>query len=191
VKRRDVLKLILATPALNLLSQVAELQAPFEVSDKFAPSGWMGDGKEGTRYLDLNTVFRGRPRPQDTDGLTTRISYSAGPQRWAGIYWQYPDSNWGDMPGRRVRGATKISFWAAGDTGREIAEFKAGGIKGKYSDSFEVTLGKISLSQQWKHYSIGLVNVDTASVIGAFCIVLVADPLLPRTVVHLDGVRYE
>jgi hypothetical protein len=187
--RRRFLGLTLT--ALPALSQPTELRLPFEVDQAFAPSGWMGDGKDGTRYVSFNPAFRGRPRPGDSDGLTTRISYTPGPQRWAGIYWQYPDSNWGDRPGRKVIGAKRISFWAAGETGREVVEFKAGGIRGKYSDSFEVSIGKVSLNQQWRHYTINLAGVNMSTVIGAFCIVFAADPLLPTSIVHLDAIRYE
>jgi len=151
----------------------------------------MGDGKQGTKYLSLNSIFRGHARPQDTDGLCIRLQYYRGPEGWAAIYWQYPDGNWGEQAGRRITGATRVSFWASGETGREVVEFKAGGIRGKYRDTFEVSLGRITLSQQWKAYTIDLKGADTSSVIGAFCVVLVSDPLSPKAIIYLDDIRYE
>jgi hypothetical protein len=177
--------------AFTASSQTIDLNAPFDVDQKFVPSGWMGDGREGEKYLSYNSVFRGRPRPGNTNGLTTRIAYTAGPQRWAGIYWQFPESNWGERSGRRISGAKRIVFWAAGETGREVVEFKAGGIRGRYSDSFEKSLGKVSLSQRWKQYSMPLAGLDTSAVIGAFCVIFSADPLLRVSVIHVDAIRYE
>ena len=114
-----ILALVAAFIIPSLIAQESIVQSPFDLDKYFLPSGWMGDGTQGERYLSLNLVFRGRPRPKDVDGLTTRIAYSTGPLRWAGIYWQYPESNWGAQPGRRVIGAKRISFWAAGETGRD------------------------------------------------------------------------
>jgi hypothetical protein len=57
-------------------------------------------------------------------------------------------------------------------------EFKAGGIENsskKYHDSFEVTLGRVTLTREWKQYQIDLSGADLSSVIGGFCWVASAD----------------
>jgi hypothetical protein len=75
-------------------------------------------------------------------------------------------------------GISKVTFWARGETGTEVVEFKAGGIdnrKKKYRDSFEVTLGQVTLTKEWKRYQIDLSGADLSSVIGGFCWVASAD----------------
>jgi hypothetical protein len=140
-------------------------QLPFALDSKFYPSGWMGDGEFGQEFIQL------RRRPATIEGQeTTAISiiYRKGPKGWAGIYWQYPDGNWGDKPGRNLLGARAITFLAKGARGGEIVEFKSGGIRGQYRDSYEVSLDKVVLKKDWTRYSIDLSKSDLSSVIGAF-----------------------
>lgn len=138
---------------------------PFYLDTQFIPSGWMGDGEQGTTYLSLNGVNT------DVNGIekiVTRIEYRPGTKGWAGIYWLYPDKNWGDKPGKSLVGAKKITFLAKGEKGGEVVEFKSGGIQGKSSDTLDVSMGKIALSSTWQEYTIDLSNQDLSNVIGAF-----------------------
>jgi hypothetical protein len=125
----------------------------------------MGDGKYGTQYLSLT------PMSMDVNGETKialRVEYRRGPEGWAGVYWQCPDGNWGDRPGMAMIGASGIAFLARGEQGGEVVEFKSGGIKGVYRDSFERSTGQVALSSRWQPYLINLVGADLSSVIGAF-----------------------
>lgn len=170
------------------------ISAPFIVPVYFYPSGWMGDGEHGKRYINLDTAFRGRPRPDDNDGVCNKISYQPGPTGWAGIFWQYPDSNWGDQPGRRIRGAKRIVFWATGERGGEVVEFKAGGIRDsrkRYQDSFEVSIGRVTLTNEWRRYEIPLVGQDLSNVIGAFAWVATGSANPNGLIFYLDDIRYE
>jgi len=145
---------------------------PFDLETQFVPSNWMGDGEGGTQYLSLKHIST------DVNGnekVVTRLEYRPGPKGWAGIYWAYPDSNWGDEPGKSLIGASKITFLARGENGGEIVEFKAGGIRGRpYQDTFEVSIGKIKLSSAWQEYSINLSSQDLSNVIGAFAWIVAA-----------------
>lgn len=139
---------------------------PFPLETQFFPSGWMGDGESGTTFMSLSR------KPMLVNGESTiviEIRYRKGPKGWAGIYWQYPDGNWGDQPGKSLVGARAISFSARGDRGGELVELKSGGIRNKrYQDSFEKSLGVIVLDKIWKPYAIDLSQADLSSVIGAF-----------------------
>jgi len=100
--------------------------------------------------------------------------------RWAGIYWQSEPDNWGDKPGNDYsgKGLSKVTFWARGETGTEIVEFKSGGIDNrakKYRDSFGATIGRVALSKEWRQYRIDLSNANLSNVIGGFCWVAGAD----------------
>ncbi|MBW2038003.1 MAG: hypothetical protein JRI46_00155 [Deltaproteobacteria bacterium] len=170
------------------------LHAPFDMPSYFYPSGWMGDGESGTRYIQLNTTFRESPRLGDTDSACIKIRCQPGPKGWAGIFWQYPDSNWGDQPGSKIVGATRIVFWAKGEIGGEIVEFKAGGIRApnkRYRDSFEVSRGRISLPRDWARYEISLSGQNLSHVIGAFAWVATRDANPNGLTFYIDDIRYE
>jgi hypothetical protein len=139
---------------------------PFPLETQFFPSGWMGDGVSGTIYLSVRKIAISS---DTTAALALEIRYSEGPKGWAGMYWQYPDGNWGDQPGKSLVGARGISFKARGERGGEIVEFKSGGIRDRrYADTYEVSLGAVALTASWKEYRIDLSQEDLSSVIGAF-----------------------
>ena len=149
-------------------TQAAQPASSFEafvLNSRFAPSGWMGDGKHGEQYLKLE------PGSTDINGeqkIALRVEYSPGPDRWAGVYWQHPDGNWGQQPGLSLVGAREIAFLARGARGGEVVEFQSGGIRGEYSDSFEKSLGQVALTKEWKAYRIDLQGETLSNVIGAF-----------------------
>lgn len=135
-----------------------DLTLPFDVNIYYYPFGWIGDGS-----LSKKQIVSTR------SGNQIKISYTPGGETWAGVYWQYPANNFGASPGRNLIGARQLTFWAKGETGKEIIEFKSGGIQGKkYGDSFEKSIGKIELTREWKKYVIDLTGEDLSSVVGAF-----------------------
>jgi len=142
-----------------------------DIQSMFTPSGWMGDGEYGRKYIEFFAADKTRPHARSQ---SIRISYTFGPKNFGGIYWQNLPDNWGDKPGSdySTKGLSRVSFWARGASGDETIEFKAGGIdnpKKKFRDSFEVTLGRIALTTEWKKYTIELGKADLRSVIGGFC----------------------
>jgi hypothetical protein len=137
-----------------------------DVDSEYVPSGWMGDGKDGQKYLSLER------NSSDVFGVqktVIKITARPGPQGWAAIYWQYPDGNWGTSPGRNLTGHRKLTFLVRGENGGEIVEFKAGGITGKFADTFVQTVGKIDLQKTWDRQTISLGGKDLSNVVGAFC----------------------
>lgn len=171
----DILKpFITEVEASEISKKVAESQKeqlPFPLDTKFYPSGWMGDGEYGEKYVS----YKRRPGSIDNKSTTIiQLSYRKGPKGWAGIYWQFPDGNCGNQPGRNLIGAKKITFFARGERGGEIVEFKSGGIRGQNSDSYEVSLGKVVLNKEWSQYTIDLSKSDLSNVIGGFAWVVSA-----------------
>lgn len=175
----------------------AALKAPVDVTSSFVASGFMGDGELGNQYVRVAPVVGAMCRSGSAPCI--RASYQRGSKGWAGVYWLHPANNWGDSPGRQIEGATKITFWAAGDKGGEIVEFKAGGIMEKpvkagpgwRPDSFEVTLGSVALSKQWKQYEIPLAGPSLKNVVGAFAWVATADANPRGLTFYIDAIRYE
>jgi hypothetical protein len=174
-------------------SRPLPLPAPVDVASYFFASGWMGNFEEkGRKILDVNTAFSGKPRQGSTNGgLCIKITYQG--RQWAGVYWQFPDGNWGDKPGRAVTGASHIKFWAAGQQGGEVVEFKSGGtgMDKRYPDTFEVTSGQVPLGRDWKPFDISLANRDLSNVVGAFACVIHGDAAKAGATVYIDAIRFE
>ena len=146
----------------------------------FAPSGWMGDGAKS--------------------GFTTEISDDAPPNArgsrrwkyqpvkrgtgWAAVAYQYPPNNWGDKEGRNLsgKGFTEVSVWARGVSDKDghypVIQFKAGGgadPSKKVHASFEAEGDFVTLTGEWKRYTISLAGKNLSSVISAFTFVLRAE----------------
>lgn len=172
----QLLTVIIATIAVLLTATIASASAvpqkaehvifPISLETLFSPSGWMGDGDLGAKsiYLSNENVII-----NELSKVATKVDYhTKGNEGWAGIYWLHPNDNWGDKKGLSLDGANEITFFARGESGTEVVEFLAGGINGKYPDTFRKTLGKISLSTQWQQYSLSLADLDLSNVCGAF-----------------------
>lgn len=140
------------------------LKFPVALDSLFYPSGFVGDSEIGSTELDQVEVIIGHKNT-----VAYKISYHQGPNGWAGIYWQYPENNWGQLPGRDLTGAHLISFYAKGEYGGEIVEFKSGGVNdGQHPDNYDLSLGQQALSKNWRRYEITLSDVDLSNVVGAF-----------------------
>jgi len=136
----------------------------------FIPSGWMGDW--GDIQYDANFMI------DPHGGIScTKVVYSGNCSQgygWAGIYWQYPENNWGDKGGAYdLRGATKLTFWVRGQNGGEKVEIKVGGINRfpyhnpykPFQDSFELlSTGIVTLDSTWNKYELDLVRPDSYAV---------------------------
>jgi hypothetical protein len=157
------------------------------ISDAFYPSFWMGDYNS----IAFDPNYAGNPYSGPT---CTRIIYSAQGSGWAGIYWVYPDDNHGNMQdGQDLTGATKLTFWARGQSGGERVEFKVGGIDGEYPDSIQpaVTTGILILSNEWQQYEIDLSYQDLRHVIGGFFWGASKSDNPYGCTIYLDDIRYE
>jgi hypothetical protein len=162
------------------------------LDNHFIPSGWMP--ATAGRDLKMDTNWKNYPFSGDT---CMRIEYKNNSgTRWAGIYWQQPANNWGQVPsaGFDLQGATKMTFWARGDKGDEVVqEFKVGGIaSGEHIDSDSVSVGPIRLSKEWKQYEIDLRGKDLSYIIGGFAWATNVDVNDPEGVVfYIDEIKYE
>jgi len=125
--------------------------------NNFFPTGNMGD----FRSFWIDTYCIERPY---SGSNCVQINYEASLHPvygWAGLYWQYPPNNWGDVPkAYDLRGATKLTFWARGKSGGEVInKFQVGGITGEYYDSGVASIGPIALTREWKEYTIDLIEM--------------------------------
>jgi hypothetical protein len=127
------------------------------------------------------------------EGTCIRIHYSSlksNNKGYAGIYWQYPENNWGNETGRDVSWARKLNFWAKGDHGGELVEFKVGGIKND-SIQYASSTGPLMLTNNWKNYVIDLSNKNRSNIIGGFCWVAYSNQNRQGCTFYLNDIRYE
>lgn len=160
----------------------------------YTSSGSMGDGTNGTKYVQIDDSCNSNTRPKRK--TCVKITYSIGPMTWAGIYWLNKPDNWGDKPGEDFssKGFKRISFWARGERGNEVVEFKAGGISSTnklHKDSFEVTLGKVTLEKDWSKHELSIEGQNVSSVIGLFCWSASVTSNPNGLIFYLDEIQYE
>jgi hypothetical protein len=182
---------LLISQGVRVIAGSVSVKAPFCVHGYFFPSGFIGDGEKGTEAVELNDQWTENCHSGPT---CVRVVYHPLGKGWAGVYWQYPDSNWGNQPGRKIEGAKKLVFWARGQKGGEVVEFKAGGInvpEKKYQDSFEKVLDTKKLTTDWQQFEIDLNGADTSSVIGAFAWTATKNANPQGLTFYLDGICFQ
>ena len=169
---------------------------PITVSDYFTPSGFMGDGATSSTAILVNSTACKQPRPTGAVGDCYRVTFNPGSLGWAGVYWQYPENNWGMNPGKRVEtGANRVTFYAAGATGGEPLQLLVGGesdARLPYQDSFKV-MSAITLTTTLTRYQIDISGRSYDSgVLGAFGWTLVAPTGAKAPIVfYLDSIRWD
>ncbi|MBN2190694.1 MAG: hypothetical protein JW728_05735 [Candidatus Aureabacteria bacterium] len=189
------LTLILILGFYSVSTAATEQEMPFPVysdnmarGNHFIPSGWMGD------FHAIKFSPTAKDNPQSGQHCI-KISYNPGEDvkaGWAGIYWQNPANNWGKVKGGfNLVKAKKVIFWARGENGGEIAEFKVGGITGEYSDSDSASTGPVELTKEWKKYEIDLAELDLSYISGGFCWVSSYMDNPEGITLYIDDVKYE
>ena len=149
----------------------------------YVPSGWVGNAGA----IGYTPDWKDNPHSGKT---CLKLEYRE-PRGWAGIVWQNPPNDWGDKPGGYdLSGATRLIFWARGETGGEKVDFSFGGIR-EDKPFPDTANGKVvvELTKNWKQYSIDLTGKDLSCIKGGFGWSL-AGAGKPVTF-YLDDIRYE
>jgi hypothetical protein len=159
-------------------------------NNHYVPKGWMGD------FDDIEFDDNCRLDPDPSRPSVIRITYTPrGANQWAGLYWwDPPEAEWGNIDGGfDLSCATKLTFWARGETGGEKAEFKVGGLKGDYQDSLQPALstGPIVLTGEWASYALDLSGRDLSHIIGGFLWVTNESSNPGGATIYLDDIRFE
>lgn len=178
---------------------LAVAQAPLE---KAKPAAVVAALDVSSTYPIVESVGANRRFHLDKTSVTEAHS---PPDAWkitfearggfGGFCWKNRAGNEGDALGDNLsaRGYRRISFWARGEKGGEVAEFRAGGlgnIKTRHRDSFDVSAGKIKLSAGWHDYSIFVKDADLSSVMTPFCVLMYREDNAQDAVVYVDGIEY-
>ncbi|MDP8289912.1 MAG: hypothetical protein P9M02_02955 [Candidatus Susulua stagnicola] len=162
----------------------------------FIPSGFMGDHND-IKFNDQAT------NEMATGATSIKITYTAKANqgnKWAGIYWQSAQNNWGNREsGYDLSNYNKLVFKAKGAVGGEvITEINVGGITtnlftGKpvaFPDSSEVKSGPIRLTNKWQEYSINLVEKDLSYINGGLAIIFGTAQAEEEQTIYIDDIRY-
>ena len=163
----------------------------------FIPSGWM-PGAETAKDIKFDPRSKDNPYLGET---CIKVAYKDNSGTgWAGIYWQNPANNWGDVDGGfDLSKATKLSFWARGLKGGEnIQTFKVGGLIKEFADSDASEIGPAILTKEWKQYTIDLNGKDMSYIFGGFCWSTNMESQTPEALdenggitFYLDEIKYE
>jgi hypothetical protein len=159
-----------------------------DASATYIPSGWMGNAKD----LKLDPASKDRPKSGAT---CIRVEYS-GTKDWCAVAWQNPAQDWGDKRGGYdLTGAKRLVFDARGETGGEEVTFGFGtiGKEKRYYDTAKRSLGKVTLTREWKEISLSLGDIkspDDLTRIKTGFLFSVASNGKP-VVFHLDNIRWE
>jgi hypothetical protein len=149
----------------------------------YIPSGYMGT----TAAIKMDPACTVQPHSGKT---CLQVDYTYI-DNWGGVVWQDPVNDWGDKPGGLdLTGAKTLSFWARGDQGGEVVTFLFGllGPDKTYSDS---GTGKtqVTLTKDWKQYTIPLAGTDLSQIKTGFAWTLAAPGHAVRF--YLDDIQYQ
>lgn len=158
-------------------------------TNHYIPSGWMGDYGD----LKLDDGCKDKPKAGATDIKWTYSGEAKQGANWAGAYWQQPANNWGEKQGGfDLTGYRRLTFWARGAKGGEkIASFKFGGITGSVPDTDAGEIGPVTLTKDWKEYTLDLKDKNLTKIIGGFEWSASHDDNPDGFVIYLDEIRFE
>lgn len=161
---------------------------PIDVGTTWSASGWMGCGEFGEPFVNFTQNWRTNPKsPPACIKIRTEPcpGKPADKRSFAGIYWLYRPNDW--HKGADLTGYSKLTFWARGETGTEMVEFKIGG----QDDSDTRTIGETPLEKAWKQYAIDLSGMDLKHIAGGFAWVTSMKNNPSGATFYLDDVRIE
>ncbi|MBU1076508.1 MAG: hypothetical protein KKH98_04405 [Spirochaetes bacterium] len=152
------------------------------------PSGWMGD------IRDLKIDHKATENPQS--GKTSiKITYTAKIKdgaNWTGLYFQVnPDSRWNTRRGGNdLNRAKRIYFYARGNNGKEVVEFKVAGHKEQTYTHVSKTTIKVRLTDKWEKYELDVTNMTLDEMAGGFCFVMNNHDNPKGCTFYLDEIYY-
>ena len=152
-------------------------------SGPYTPSGHMGN----TVAIRMDSKCSQNPHSGKT---CIEVIYNA-PDKWAGVVWQSPANDWGNLPGGlNLTGATHLEFWARGEQGGEVVTFEFGilGKDAKFPDSGKGKLEKVSLKKDWERYRLPLKGINLSYIKTGFAWALAGHGRALKF--YLDDVRY-
>lgn len=205
---RELSRLVALSLSALALAQCKRSPLPEQSAQPLTSSTPRAEKGSGA-VLDVGTTFPvtesiGAKRRIHLEKVGAAEAHS-GPEGWqlqfektsdfGGVCWKNRAGNEGEFPGADLSGGKyrRISFWAKGQKGGEIVEFRAGGlghIKTRHRDTFDVTAGKIKLAPSWNEYAIYVSDADLSSVMTPFCALFHSEDNSEGAIIYLDDIEY-
>lgn len=192
-----------ASPPTSLVINVQSIATATVRLDALAiPAGWMSGGPSPATSISLE---RGNEGTCHTGADCLRITYRPG-EVWGGIYWWPADCGetgteeaWDKVTrgtcginvpeAGNLTAVNRLAFWAMGEQGGEVVEFKIGAADVLPSPGR--SLGKVTLAPDWNPYEIDLEGMDLTNVVGLFAWAA-SDVENPEgAVFYLDDIQFE
>ena len=174
-------------PAIALKLPGQKVKLPLQIIGDEAPLTYGASGMMGnSQRIGMDGACTDKPHSGAT---CLKVSYKAG-DGWAGVVWQDPQGDWGDLPGGYdLTGATKLTFWVRGANGGEKVTIGFGLLKDKkYSDSAGGET-VVTLTTDWKQFTIDLKGKDLSCIKTGFQWTVAGQG--KPVVFYLDDVQYE
>jgi hypothetical protein len=151
--------------------------------DKYTPSGYMGS------HESINLAADCAVQPK-AGKKCLKIEYGRE-DAWAGVVWQSPANDWGEVNGGfDLSAGTKLTFWARGEKGGEESNFGVGliGREQPYFDTAKKEIA-VKLTDQWQRFTIDLSGQDLQRIKTGFYFSLAGqgEPLT----FYLDDIKFE
>ena len=111
---------------------------------------------------------------------------------WAQISFQPTPSNyWNTRRGSYdLTTAKKLFFYAKGEKGNEIVEFKMVGLNGRESGNKDVSTGEVKLTKNWKLYTINIYNTQLQDIAGGIAIIFSRQLNPEKCTIYIDHIYY-
>jgi len=187
--------------ATSVISITASEIASVRLNDLGAiPAGWMSGGSNPADFIHLET---GTNCHTGADCL--RFGYQSGGD-WAGVTW-WPlacgetgtAAAWSKLRNGtcgvnvlkmgNLSAVSRLTFWARGERGGEVVEFKVGGAD--LPPSPGGSTGKVRLESAWKVYTIDLGKMDMTDAAGLFFWIATDADNPQGAVFYLDDIQFE
>jgi hypothetical protein len=168
----------------------------------YTQKSWMGDGFDNVpRMREDFAGYKG------VTGIACEIDFTE--HSWGGYMFingvlpagtTEPIHDYGERDAALdLTGASKLVFYAKGETGGERVEFLMGGLgsdgylTAPFADSAKSSLGYVQLSKTWKRFEIPLDGADLSRVGCGFAWVAnnLMNPLADNILFYVDEIRYE
>ena len=149
----------------------------------YIPSGYMGTA-------DAVRIDENWDRDPKAGESCWRVHYDRS-TGWAGVVWQHPENDWGEVDGGFALGeAEALTFWARGERGGEKVKFGFG-LLGRDKAFYDTDRAEIevALTREWKRYRIPVADKAMDRIKTGFYWVLASDGA--AVTFYLDDVMYE
>ncbi|MDD5065796.1 MAG: hypothetical protein PHF84_01990 [bacterium] len=151
-------------------------------------SGWMGD----LRNLKIDKFCTKNP---NSGKSSMRVSYQVitkTENKAVGVYMQQsPISDLVTLKGGYdMTRATSISFYARGENGNEVIEFKMVKAREQNLLSSSKASRKITLSKEWRKYELDLRNLEYKDISGGLGFVIHTEDNREGAIFYLDDIAY-